>query len=234
MFKAIFDVGQSGSRIEQVPKCFYNFVTIYNNTRFDFTIFQGNSNNVRDIIGACPAYTTLTFPHDKLTDIVNIVWSGGGGVVTVGLERCKIFFTEENLGLLGQFRAPEAAPVVAPIITPVRDVLWPTFALVGTSATNAGLTLTLPAQAGVIHVVTGMEAVNSGAATAVDVSLVIRRGAIELWRSFLGSGAARGTRTGFVSNILQGEVNQAISVESIAGGAGCLITLNLSGYSRAV
>ena len=114
MMRLVFDVGRSGNRVEQVPKCHYDFVTIYNNTRFDFTLFSGNSVLTRDIIGACPAYTILTFPHDKLADYVNFVWVGGAGIVTIENERCKIFFTSENMGLVGEFRPPEISAVSMP------------------------------------------------------------------------------------------------------------------------
>jgi len=106
--RLLFDVNDVGSRIEKIPKCQYNFVTVFNNSRFDFTLFAGNSVSVENIVGNCPAYTILTFPHEKLVDSINFVWGGGGGV---GFERCKIFFTEENLGLVGQFRIPEDSPV---------------------------------------------------------------------------------------------------------------------------
>lgn len=113
MMKLLFDVGESSARSESVPRCFYEFVTILNNTRFDFSLYKGNSSLVKDIIGNCPAYTILTFPYDKLTDIVNFVWEGGGGGSSDN-ERCQIFFSADNLGLVGQFRPPEKSPNVMP------------------------------------------------------------------------------------------------------------------------
>ena len=127
MMKLVFDIGRVDNRVEQVPKCHYDFVTIYNNTRFDFVLYSGNSILTRDIIGACPAYTILTFPHDKLVDYVNFVWSGGAGIVTAENERCKIFFTAENMGLVGEFRPPEVS-VVAPPPQPAVPVPQTIFA----------------------------------------------------------------------------------------------------------
>lgn len=122
MMKLVFDVRVAGSRLEQVPRCFYEFVTIYNNSRYDFTIFKGNSRDTIDIIGACPAYTILTFPHEKITDSVNIVWEGAASPI---VERCKIFFTEENMALVGEFRPPAVAAVAT--IQMVRENFGTTF-----------------------------------------------------------------------------------------------------------
>lgn len=122
MMKLVFDVRVAGSRLEQVPRCFYEFVTIYNNSRYDFTIFKGNSRDTIDIIGACPAYTILTFPHEKITDSVNIVWEGAASPI---VERCKIFFTEENMALVGEFRPPAVAAEAT--IQMVRENFGTTF-----------------------------------------------------------------------------------------------------------
>ncbi len=98
----ILDVNAPSSRVTAFPSDLYGFVTIFNNTRFDFTLIKGVVDNPLEIIGACPTYTLLTFPIDRSISNVFIRWDGTAGIT----DRCKIFFTEENLGLVGQFRPP--------------------------------------------------------------------------------------------------------------------------------
>ena len=112
MVRMFFDVNRTGSRIERIPRGFYNYITIYNNTRYDFTMFKGFSTSISDLIGACPAYTLITIPHDDLSDTVNFVWEGDTSPTN---ERCKIFFTEYNLGLVGEFRPPQISPLPPPV-----------------------------------------------------------------------------------------------------------------------
>lgn len=102
----ILDVNAPSSRVTAFPSDLYGFVTIFNNTRFDFILIKGVVDNPLEIIGACPAYTLLTFPIDRSISNVFIRWDGTAGIT----ERCKIFFTEENLGLVGQFRPPAISP----------------------------------------------------------------------------------------------------------------------------
>lgn len=116
----ILDVNAPSSRVTTFPSDLYGFVTIFNNTRFDFILIKGVVDNPLEIIGACPAYTLLTFPIDGSISNVFIRWNGTAGIT----ERCKIFFTEENLGLVGQFRPP-ASPIISSIAkTPNVTYLW--------------------------------------------------------------------------------------------------------------
>lgn len=105
MLKYTFDINANGNRLERIPKCHYNYVTVYNNTRFDFNLHSGLAADVRNLIGNCPPYTIITFPIDKFTDQINFVWASSGPALTIN-ERCQIFLTEENLQLVGQFRPP--------------------------------------------------------------------------------------------------------------------------------
>jgi len=164
MVRLFFDVNRTGSRLEQVPRCFYDYVTVYNNTRYDFTLFKGLSTSVTDIIGACPAYTLITFPHDKLTDTVNFVWEGDTSPLN---ERCKIFFTEENLALVGEFRPPQISPIPPPVPTPQDRRLF-----AGLVSTGTILTATSKIIIRAIYIA-------NTAATASNITMSHRRSGID-------------------------------------------------------
>ena len=117
------------------------------------------------------------------------------------------------------------------IVQQVSIVHSPTWSIVGNSAANTAITLTRPLESGRTHIITGCEAVISGAAPTVDIPIDIMTGASNLWRSFIGAAAASGTRTGFVNNNLQCFTSQSASISAIAGGTNCFVTLNLTGYT---
>lgn len=223
MMKLVFDVRVAGARLEQVPRCFYEFVTVYNNSQYDFSLFKGNSRETADIIGACPAYTILTFPHEKITDSVNIVWDGPASLL---VERCKIFFTVDNLALVGQFRPPQAAPSTAPALVRALE----SWAVSGESAVNSALTISRAGEAGRKHIITAVEVVIRGAAAAVDIPVTVSAPSI-IWRAVIGSGSPSGSRTGMVGVSLGGATGSASSVSVPAGGAGVIIAVNLAGYT---
>lgn len=108
MFRVLIDTMIEGDRLVEIPKCRYEFISVQNNTRFDINFYKGRSFDSHDLIGSCPSYTIMTFSHDKMADFVNIVWKGGAPGQS---ERALIWFSEENLGWVGNFRPP-IVPVV--------------------------------------------------------------------------------------------------------------------------
>lgn len=108
MLRVLIDTNVDGDRLVNIPKCRYEFISIQNNTRFDINFYRGRSFDSHDLIGSCPSYTIMTFSHDKMADFVNIVWKGGAPGDS---ERALIWFSEENLGWVGNFRPP-VIPVI--------------------------------------------------------------------------------------------------------------------------
>lgn len=102
MLELVFDMSTSGTRVERLPKNIYSYLTVYNNSRFDMRIYRGNTTNQFELLGACPAYTLISFPFERTIDYVRFAWEGVDGIN----ERAKIYLTENNLGLVGQFRPP--------------------------------------------------------------------------------------------------------------------------------
>jgi len=119
--RIVVDATAGASRAVGIPARIYRFVTIFNNSRFDFSLSRGIVFNPLDIIGNCPAYTLLTFPFDQETSDLFIRWDGTTGAN----ERALIFLTDDNLGLVGQFRPPSIAP--AHTIQMVRENFGTTF-----------------------------------------------------------------------------------------------------------
>lgn len=112
MLNFVLDMDRAGSRLEKIVKCQYDYITIYNNSRFDISLFRGNSLRNEDLVGACPAYSILTFPFDSAIEVLNFRWEGEQLIPTT-FERCKIFLTNENLGLVGEFRPPARLPLIS-------------------------------------------------------------------------------------------------------------------------
>ena len=146
----ILDVNAPSSRVTTFPSDLYGFVTIFNNTRFDFILIKGVVDNPLEIIGACPAYTLLTFPIDRSISNVFIRWGGTAGIT----ERCKIFFTEENLGLVGQFRPPalvlgttpdriifNGVASVTTLVTATQKIIIRSIYIVNTAVTASTITI---------------------------------------------------------------------------------------------
>ncbi|HSW57605.1 MAG TPA: hypothetical protein VLH15_04335 [Dehalococcoidales bacterium] len=102
--RILLDVRDAGKRTEEVPPGMYRFVTIFNNSRMDFTVYRGNVADSLQIIGSCPAYTLITFPFDGHVSNLLIEWIGPSGTT----ERCIVFLAAENFSLVGQFRHPQA------------------------------------------------------------------------------------------------------------------------------
>lgn len=113
--RIVIDANVAHSRTVEIPVGIYSFATIFNNSRFDFSLSRGSVFNPLDIIGNCPAYSLLTFPFDQETSHLFIRWDGTTG----SSERCFIFLTDDNLGLVGQFRPPAIA--AAQTIQVVRE-----------------------------------------------------------------------------------------------------------------
>ncbi|MBT9145245.1 MAG: hypothetical protein DDT42_01115 [candidate division WS2 bacterium] len=109
MMKFNFDVTVSGNRLIEIPICHYDYVNITNNTGFDFSLFNGNSNQIIDLIGFIPPYTVLSLPHSKLVNTVNVVWNG---LSTFTSQRCSLYYTIDSLGWGGNLNPPALAPAV--------------------------------------------------------------------------------------------------------------------------
>ena len=109
--KIVVDANSPGTRNEIISRGLYQFTTILNNTQFDFNIYRGNTNDRLEILGNCPAFTIITFPFDINTGNVFIEWLG---TTTTNIQRCIIYLTNENLGLVSQFKAPQVQPVATP------------------------------------------------------------------------------------------------------------------------
>ena len=75
--RVVVDAAAPSSRAIGIPANVYNFVTVFNNSRFDFSLSRGLVLNPLDIIGNCPAYTLLTFPFDREASDLHIRWDGG-------------------------------------------------------------------------------------------------------------------------------------------------------------
>lgn len=100
MLKLTFDMNGDGSRLERTPSGLYKYITIYNMSRFVFTMFKGNTTLAGETIAICSAYTMVTIPIEGYIDVINFTWSGSVGTP----ERCIIYMTDTNLNLVGQFR----------------------------------------------------------------------------------------------------------------------------------
>lgn len=209
MIRFVFDVNEAGARLEQVPRCFYNFVTIYNNSKFDFTLFKGNSVSIADIIGACPAYTILTFPHDKLTDIVNFRWDGTPGTFA---ERCKIFFSEENMGLVGEFRVPQIITAAGETVIEERILF--------ASNTPSGILLTASNKIRV----DSMFFTNSGT-TEARITLAHNMAGVNLW--LLNTHPLGVGMTGSLSNLVL-ETGHFLNLTALVG----IVTIIIYGVGR--
>ncbi len=100
------------------------------------------------------------------------------------------------------------------------------------SAANAAVTITHAAEAGRQHFVVGFEASVRGAILGNDVIVELREGATVRWRINMGSGSARGERSGVVfSRPRQYAIGGAPALNADAGGAGVVITLSMMGYT---
>jgi phage minor structural protein len=114
----------------------------------------------------------------------------------------------------------------------VGIVEWPKWSVTGDSAANSGLSISRAGESGRIHVVTGFEAVISGAAAGADIIVELRRNTTLLWKSVIGSASPRGARTGLTRAEIEALAGEAVSLNATAGGTGCVVTLNLVGYTR--
>ena len=102
------------------------------------------------------------------------------------------------------------------------------------SAANAAQTITKAAGGGaVVHYATGFEVVLSAAAAGADISIELKDGVTVIWKTFIGSAAARGTSISKnFSFPIAGTANTAMTLLVSAGGAAAVTTANLMGYSR--
>ncbi len=102
----------------------------------------------------------------------------------------------------------------------------------GVSAPGGAITITHAAEAGKRHIVTGFEAVSLGAALGNDVTIDLLDAATPRWRTGLGNAAVEGERTGLMfSKPREFDLNTDVNLVAIAGGAGVILTLSMTGYT---
>jgi len=102
----------------------------------------------------------------------------------------------------------------------------------GVSAPGGAITITHAAEAGKRHIITGFEALALAAALGNDVTIEIREDAIVRWRTGLGNAALEGERTGLMfSKPREFGLATAVNLVAIAGGAGVILTLSMTGYT---
>ena len=100
------------------------------------------------------------------------------------------------------------------------------------SAANSSQTLTKSAGSNQHHYVNAFEVVISGAAAGGDITVVLKAGGTQKWKTVIGSGAARGERTGICfTNPIDMGLAADVTLEVSAGGAGVVTSANLEGFS---
>lgn len=111
--------------------------------------------------------------------------------------------------------------------------IMPKWSVADDSAVNTAKTITKDAEADKRHYITGVDVFISAAAAANDITVELRDGATKKWKGIIGSGAARGTRIGFVDQDgIMLSTNTAANLVVDAGGAGVVTHLNMIGYTR--
>lgn len=110
---------------------------------------------------------------------------------------------------------------------------YPLWTVTGDSNANAEKTISKVAETGRRHYVVAVEAVISGAVAGSDITVELKDGDTTVkWKTVIGSGAARGARAGFaLPNPIAMSAGNAANLVASAGGAACVVTLNLAGYT---
>lgn len=103
----------------------------------------------------------------------------------------------------------------------------------GDSAANAAQTVTKAAEAGKKHIVTYFEVVLRGAAAAADAGVDLQEGAVSKHKTWIGSGAARGTRipVELPDGGWELATNVAANLVIDAAGAGAITSAVMHGYT---
>lgn len=112
----------------------------------------------------------------------------------------------------------------------IQPVAW---TVTGDSPVNDIKNITKAAIVGKNHYLTKIEVgVSAAAVGAAEVTITVKDGATLLWKTFIGATSVRGTQKVIDFNPpLQLSTNSAINIDSSAGGAACVITLNMAGYT---
>ena len=105
--------------------------------------------------------------------------------------------------------------------------------MTGRSLANTAKTLTKPAQAGKRHYLTSYLVWIDDAASAQDVTIEIRDGALTIWEDTIGNAALRGTRVGMNWGNPGIELSSGsdLSIVVGAGGASVVTVVNMTGYT---
>jgi hypothetical protein len=99
------------------------------------------------------------------------------------------------------------------------------------SGANAPQTLTIAASAGSRIYVSGFEVATSGNAVGADIVCTLTDGATTKWKSVIGSGAARGERTGLsFTNPVSWTQGNPVVLTVTAGGASVVTSANIEYY----
>lgn len=105
--------------------------------------------------------------------------------------------------------------------------------VVGDSSANAALQVSKAAVANKQHFVTAFEVVISAADATGDIEITLEQGTTVKWKTFLGDSAVRGDRVGVVfTHPLEFDTNTAVNLEVAAGGASCVTTGSIAGYTQ--
>jgi hypothetical protein len=115
---------------------------------------------------------------------------------------------------------------------PLDVTLQGQWTVTGDSPTNDVKVITKAAEVGKRHVVTAFEAVISGAAAGSDIVIVLKDDSTVIWKTISGNAAARGARVGFTGVNIEITENKAVTLNSTAGGAACVVSLNMAGHTK--
>lgn len=102
------------------------------------------------------------------------------------------------------------------------------------SAANTTNAAIKTAAAGQRHGLTNVSVVVSGAASAAVANVLIKDGTSTIWKGVIPSGAAIGSTVNMPFNYpLLSSTNSALSINVDAAGAGCISTINATGFTTA-
>lgn len=106
----------------------------------------------------------------------------------------------------------------------------------GDSTANAAKTITKAAVASKSHYITAFEVVISAAAAGADITVLLQEDAagtpVTYWKTIIGNASPRGERVGITFPLpIKLTANKTADLVVSAGGASCVTSLNLSGYT---
>ena len=117
-------------------------------------------------------------------------------------------------------------------LTTLANAILKQWSVTDDSAANTAKTITKAAVAGARHYITMVEVVISAAAAGGDINCILQDGTTAKWKEVIGSAAVRGTKVGFsIPNGIEMSTNAAANLVVDAGGAACVTSLNMAGYT---